>query len=200
MCGRSTAQGSPSRAFAAVAANTPERAMYTTCMFCKKPLETNEVVETFPVGRRLAFDSAKGRLWVVCRRCERWNLTPLEERWEAVETCEEALPGDADPHIVREHRPGSPPRRAGTGADRQAAATRVCGVAVRRPVREAASAGHHAGYRRGRGVGWGHGDPGRARWPGGGQRGFEHPPTTSTSGALSAPRGISGRRTGGSGG
>ena len=62
--------------------------MYRTCMFCKKPLEANEVVETFPVGRRLAFDSAKGRLWVVCRKCGRWNLTPLEERWEAVEDCE----------------------------------------------------------------------------------------------------------------
>ena len=62
--------------------------MYTTCMFCKKPLGSNEVVEEFPVGRRLAFDAAKGRLWVVCRRCERWNLSPLEERWEAVETCE----------------------------------------------------------------------------------------------------------------
>ncbi|MDE2781992.1 MAG: hypothetical protein OXK77_03470 [Gemmatimonadota bacterium] len=57
-------------------------------MFCKKPLGSNEVVEAFPVGRRLAFDPAKGRLWVVCRNCERWNLTPLEERWEAVETCE----------------------------------------------------------------------------------------------------------------
>ncbi|MXW68009.1 MAG: hypothetical protein F4Z72_13545 [Gemmatimonadales bacterium] len=62
--------------------------VYTTCMFCKKPLGSNEVVETFPVGRRLAFDPGKGRLWVVCRNCERWNLTPLEERWEAVETCE----------------------------------------------------------------------------------------------------------------
>ena len=57
-------------------------------MFCKKPLGSNEVVEAFPVGRRLAFDPAKGRLWVVCRSCERWNLTPLEERWETVETCE----------------------------------------------------------------------------------------------------------------
>ena len=57
-------------------------------MFCTKPLGTNEVVETFPVGRRLAFDAARGRLWVVCRKCERWNLTPLEERWEAVEACE----------------------------------------------------------------------------------------------------------------
>ena len=62
--------------------------MYRTCIFCKKPLGSNEVVEAFPVGRRLAFDPAKGRLWVVCRSCERWNLTPLEERWEAVETCE----------------------------------------------------------------------------------------------------------------
>lgn len=62
--------------------------MYATCMFCNKSLGTNEVVEHFPVGRRLAFDSARGRLWVVCRKCERWNLTPLEERWEAVETCE----------------------------------------------------------------------------------------------------------------
>ena len=57
-------------------------------MFCRKPLGANQVVETFPVGRRLAFDPARGRLWVVCRKCERWNLTPLEERWEAVEDCE----------------------------------------------------------------------------------------------------------------
>ena len=62
--------------------------MYTTCMFCTKPLGSNEVVEHFPVGRRLAFDAARGRLWVVCRKCERWNLSPIEERWEAVETCE----------------------------------------------------------------------------------------------------------------
>ena len=57
-------------------------------MFCKKALGSNEVLESFPVGRRLAFDAARGRLWVVCRSCERWNLTPLEERWEAVERCE----------------------------------------------------------------------------------------------------------------
>ena len=67
--------------------------MYQTCMFCKKSLGANEVVEAFPVGRRLAFDAAKGRLWVVCRGCERWNLTPLEERWEAVETCEKLFRG-----------------------------------------------------------------------------------------------------------
>jgi hypothetical protein len=59
--------------------------VYSTCLFCTKPLGSNESFETFPVGKRLAFDAAKGRLWVVCPHCERWNLTPLEERWEAIE-------------------------------------------------------------------------------------------------------------------
>ena len=62
--------------------------MYTTCLFCQSDLGANEVIESFPVGRRLAFDAAHGRLWVICRKCERWNLTPLEERWEAIEQCE----------------------------------------------------------------------------------------------------------------
>jgi len=51
-------------------------------------LGSNTVVEAFPLGRRLAFDQERGRLWVVCRRCSRWNLTPIEERWEAIEECE----------------------------------------------------------------------------------------------------------------
>jgi hypothetical protein len=62
--------------------------MYATCLFCNRHLGTNSVIEHFPVGRRLAFDAARGRLWVVCGTCERWNLTPFEERWEAVEDCE----------------------------------------------------------------------------------------------------------------
>jgi hypothetical protein len=62
--------------------------VYSTCLFCNVSLGTNEVIESFPVGRRLAFDAANGRLWVVCRKCERWNLSPLDERWEAIEACE----------------------------------------------------------------------------------------------------------------
>ena len=62
--------------------------VYATCLFCNSHLGANAVIERFPVGRRLAFDAARGRLWVVCRTCERWNLTPLEERWEAIEDCE----------------------------------------------------------------------------------------------------------------
>ena len=67
--------------------------MYTTCLFCHANLGRNEVVEAFPVGRRLAYDVAQGRLWVVCRRCERWNLSPQEERWEAMEQAERLYRG-----------------------------------------------------------------------------------------------------------
>ena len=67
--------------------------MYSTCIFCSGRLGANEAVEHFPVGRRLAFDSAKGRLWVVCSACQRWNLTPIEERWEAVEEAERLFRG-----------------------------------------------------------------------------------------------------------
>lgn len=62
--------------------------MYTTCIFCGGGLGRNEVIEEFPVGRRLAFDPARGRLWVLCPRCRQWNLSPLEERWEALESLE----------------------------------------------------------------------------------------------------------------
>jgi hypothetical protein len=67
--------------------------VYHTCLFCHGHLAANDTVERFPVGRRLAFDPAKGRLWVVCPRCGRWNLTPLEERWEAIEQCERLYRG-----------------------------------------------------------------------------------------------------------
>jgi hypothetical protein len=52
-------------------------------------LGRNAVVEHLTVGRRLAYDQQKGRLWVVCRHCERWNLTPLETRWEAIDEAEQ---------------------------------------------------------------------------------------------------------------
>jgi hypothetical protein len=62
--------------------------MFTTCFYCSADLGRNATVEAMPVGRRLAFNQGTGRLWVVCRACERWNLSPLEERWEAIEACE----------------------------------------------------------------------------------------------------------------
>ena len=62
--------------------------MYSHCLFCGTSFGSNQELEHLPVGRRVAFDQAKGRLWVVCRRCARWNLTPFDDRWETIETCE----------------------------------------------------------------------------------------------------------------
>jgi len=62
--------------------------MYSHCTSCKTDLGGNEVLEAFPVGRRIAFDPYKGRLWVLCSYCRSWNLAPLHDRWEAVEALE----------------------------------------------------------------------------------------------------------------
>lgn len=59
--------------------------MYRHCVFCSTDLGANEALEAFPVGRSVAFDAWRGRLWAVCPRCARWNLAPIEERWEATE-------------------------------------------------------------------------------------------------------------------
>jgi len=40
------------------------------------------------VGKTIAFDPERGRLWVVCDSCRNWNLAPLLERWEPVEELE----------------------------------------------------------------------------------------------------------------
>ena len=62
--------------------------MYATCLFCDARFRANDEIEAMPIGRRLAFDAERGRLWLVCERCQQWNLTPLDERWEAIEACE----------------------------------------------------------------------------------------------------------------
>jgi hypothetical protein len=62
--------------------------MYSTCLHCTKSLGTNDVLETLPIGRRVAFDAAQGRLWVVCRECARWNLVPFDTRLESIDACE----------------------------------------------------------------------------------------------------------------
>ena len=67
--------------------------MYSACLYCHGNLGRNELLPKFPVGRRLAFDAAKGRLWVVCGHCARWNLTALEERWDAIDECERHFRG-----------------------------------------------------------------------------------------------------------
>ena len=67
--------------------------MYSTCISCHSRFQANDVVGSLPIGRRIAFDPAKGRLWLVCHRCASWNLVPLEERWETTEECERLFRG-----------------------------------------------------------------------------------------------------------
>ena len=62
--------------------------VYHTCLYCTKELGANDVLETLPIGRRVAFDAAQGRLWVVCRSCEKWNLVPFDTRLETIDACE----------------------------------------------------------------------------------------------------------------
>ena len=59
--------------------------MYRTCAFCNGKLDGDGGPSGLGVGRRLAFDEWRGRLWVICPKCTRWNLAPLEDRLERIE-------------------------------------------------------------------------------------------------------------------
>lgn len=59
--------------------------MYTTCAFCSARFDGDGGPSGLGVGRRIAFDEWKGRLWVVCAKCARWNLTPLDDRLERID-------------------------------------------------------------------------------------------------------------------
>src|SRR3989440_8594824 len=60
--------------------------MYRTCAFCNGNLDGDGGPSGLGVGRRLAFDEWKGRLWVICPKCSRWNLAPIDDRLERIET------------------------------------------------------------------------------------------------------------------
>jgi hypothetical protein len=58
------------------------------CLFCHRPFPGNDELEQFPLGKRVAYDVQRGRLWCICEGCRRWTLAPFEERWEALEEIE----------------------------------------------------------------------------------------------------------------
>lgn len=62
--------------------------MYRSCLYCSTDLGDNQVLEPMPVGRRVAFDPARGRLWVICCACVKWNLVPFDSRLEIIDACE----------------------------------------------------------------------------------------------------------------
>lgn len=59
--------------------------MFSSCGFCNAAFDGDGGPSGLGVGRRIAFDDWKGRLWVVCPRCSRWNLTPFDDRLERIE-------------------------------------------------------------------------------------------------------------------
>src|SRR5437870_13312465 len=59
--------------------------MFSSCGFCNAAFDGDGGPSGLGVGRRIAFDEWKGRLWVVCPRCSRWNLTPFDDRLEKIE-------------------------------------------------------------------------------------------------------------------
>ena len=58
--------------------------MYRTCAFCSGALGGDGGGSGLGVGRRFAYDGWKSRAWVICQRCGRWNLTPVEDRLDTV--------------------------------------------------------------------------------------------------------------------
>src|SRR6266446_2915984 len=59
--------------------------MFSSCAFCNAAFDGHCCPSGLGGGRRIAFDEWKGRLWVVCPRCSRWNLTPFDDRLERIE-------------------------------------------------------------------------------------------------------------------
>ncbi|HKN67242.1 MAG TPA: hypothetical protein VJW73_13260 [Gemmatimonadaceae bacterium] len=72
--------------------------MYTHCFVCRRSLGENDEIPHLTIGRKVAFDVERGRLWVVCPHCGQWCLTPLEDRWETIADCE-ALFGAAEARV-----------------------------------------------------------------------------------------------------
>jgi hypothetical protein len=58
--------------------------MYQTCAFCSGSLGGDGGASGLAVGRRFAYDGWKSRAWVICQRCGRWNLTPVDSRPDTV--------------------------------------------------------------------------------------------------------------------
>lgn len=58
--------------------------MFSTCAFCSGALGGDGGPSGLGVGRRFSYDGWKSRAWVICQRCNRWNLTPFDERLDTI--------------------------------------------------------------------------------------------------------------------
>jgi len=62
--------------------------MFQTCAFCSGALGGDGAASGLSVGRRFAYDGWRSRAWVICQRCGRWNLTPVDTRLDTVAALE----------------------------------------------------------------------------------------------------------------
>jgi hypothetical protein len=69
----------------------PADRLYPQCMFCGCSFPHSELFSRVPPGDRLAYDPERGRIWSICGRCARWNLIPVEERFDAIEELERVI-------------------------------------------------------------------------------------------------------------
>lgn len=62
------------------------------CVRCGRPLPANGVLAAVPLGRRIAFDPARGRVWRICTGCGTWNLLGPEATAAALPELEVRAP------------------------------------------------------------------------------------------------------------
>lgn len=74
----------------------PEGRLYAHCLFCGEQFPPNPMFGPLPPGLQLAYDPERGRLWSICGRCRRWNLLPVEERYDAIDLLEHTVSGRAE--------------------------------------------------------------------------------------------------------
>src|SRR5512135_118698 len=73
-----------------------------SCFFCGAELPPLDP-DRLPDRERLAYDPDLGRLWRVCSGCTRWNVVPLEDRWEVLEECERQVRDEGRMLLASEH-------------------------------------------------------------------------------------------------
>jgi hypothetical protein len=70
--------------------------LYSSCLFCGHRFPSSPLFGSVPPGHQLAYDPVRNRLWSICVRCRRWNLVPVEERFDAIDLLERTVSGRAD--------------------------------------------------------------------------------------------------------
>src|SRR5688572_19780884 len=72
-----------------------EEQLYSSCLFCAHDFPPSPLFGRVPPGLQLAYDPSCNRLRSIFGRCRRWNLLPIEERYDAIDLLEHTVAGRA---------------------------------------------------------------------------------------------------------